>query len=332
MTSATPKAAPAPRRDELRALLPRLRIAPGWDPAIEGDRLALALTLARDRVVVPLARAARAFVRDREWLRFGHARLEDHARERFGRCGRWVRDLAALGEATDRMPVLAEALTGDDGGAPIGRAHALLIAKQASPDSCAAWIRLARSSTVRELRAEIQNARAAGQDVPMSPRETADARTTDEAACGARVGGDALAFPRETADSERTDGAARAGRAGGEAPPFLREPADARTVDGAARAGRAGGEAPPFLREPAVCGEQWMERLSRRPGWSPSPKRPACLGCRRERAGHDAGGVANGAPAAAGAKRASRPSAGSRRQTMERIRRDVRSGLRRTHW
>src|SRR5436309_1078239 len=63
------------------------------------DLLAVALKRASNRIALPLARAARAFTEREAWTPFGSARIEDHARERFGRTGRWIRDLAALGKA-----------------------------------------------------------------------------------------------------------------------------------------------------------------------------------------------------------------------------------------
>src|SRR5437867_3006520 len=75
----------------------------GPDPALVGDRLAVLLAIARDRIALPLARAAQRFVTAKTWFEFGYARLDDHARERFRRSGRWARDLAALGEAAERL-------------------------------------------------------------------------------------------------------------------------------------------------------------------------------------------------------------------------------------
>ena len=97
---------------------------------------------------------------------FGFARLGDHARERFGRSGRWLRDLAALGDALSSLPGLATALAGGDGAPPLGRAAALLIGRAASLASLAAWIARARSVSVRELRDAVRRARAAGSAWP----------------------------------------------------------------------------------------------------------------------------------------------------------------------
>src|SRR5882672_9149402 len=124
----------------------------------QADGLALALRAGLDRIAIPLARAAAAFVQRQSWSDFGFARLEDHARERFGRSGRWVKDCASLGAAIHSLPRLAEALTGDDGGRPIGRVATLLVARIASVDSLAAWVSLARRVPIRALREAVRAA------------------------------------------------------------------------------------------------------------------------------------------------------------------------------
>ncbi len=140
----------------------------GWDPVIIADRLAVGLARARHIVTLPLARAAKRFIDGKGWFDFGYARIDDHARERFGRSGRWVRDLRSLAEATDRCPPLARAMTGEDGGPAIGPVVALAIGKVATQDSCEAWIGLARRLTVRELRDEIRKAQESGSPVPVA--------------------------------------------------------------------------------------------------------------------------------------------------------------------
>lgn len=129
--------------------------------ALALDRAALALGRARDRLAVPLARAAHGFIDRRGWFEFGYARLEDHARERFSRSGRWVRDLAALAVAFEALPLLKDATSGTDGEKPLGRVMALMIGRVADAASVSHWIALARSSTVRELREAIRHSRDA---------------------------------------------------------------------------------------------------------------------------------------------------------------------------
>jgi len=133
----------------------------------QADGLALSLRAGLDRIAIPLSRATAAFMQREAWSVFGFARLEDHARERFGRSGRWVRDCASLGAALQSLPHLADALTGDDGGRPLGRVAALLVARIASADSLAAWVALARRVPIRALRASVRESRAAGSDWPV---------------------------------------------------------------------------------------------------------------------------------------------------------------------
>ena len=132
----------------------------------QADGLALSLRAGLDRIAIPLARAAGAFVQRQAWSDFGFARLEDHARERFGRSGRWVKDCASLGVAIRGLPPLGDALTGDDGGRPIGRVAALLVARVASADSLVSWVTLARRLPIRALREAVKASHAAGSDLP----------------------------------------------------------------------------------------------------------------------------------------------------------------------
>jgi hypothetical protein len=137
------------------------------------DAAARQLRMALLKISLPLASAARVFTTCRGWNEFGYARLSDHARERLGRSARWVRDRAALSETTDRFPGLAAALTGEDGGRPIGVVAALHIGKVASPDSLNAWISIARTYSVRTLKAFTHRATAAGSCWPEPEQQRA---------------------------------------------------------------------------------------------------------------------------------------------------------------
>ena len=165
------------RREARRALrnaaatpsIPRYATRPPCKAPWEAhERHAVALQRALNRVSVPLARVAGGFVQGRLWTQFGYARLDDYARERLDRSGRFVRDLAALDRALDSLPGLAEALTGDDGRPALGRVAALRLARVATVESAARWIALARSVSVRELERELRAARAAGSAWPVT--------------------------------------------------------------------------------------------------------------------------------------------------------------------
>src|SRR5262245_50466773 len=100
--------------------------------AASADVAALGIRSALDRITPALARAAAAFMALQAWSVFGYARLDDLTRERYGRSGRWLRDLAALGVGLAAAPSLAAALTGADGGRPLGRVAATLVARAAA--------------------------------------------------------------------------------------------------------------------------------------------------------------------------------------------------------
>jgi hypothetical protein len=135
-------------------------------PHLAADSLACALSLAEARLGVTLARAARDFVGIEGWRPHGYARLGDYACEELDRSGRWLRDLATLGEGLGTLPDLERALWGGDGARPLGRVAATSIARVATPESAPAWIALARRSTVRSLRNSVRAARQAGSSVP----------------------------------------------------------------------------------------------------------------------------------------------------------------------
>jgi hypothetical protein len=162
-------------------------------PLARADLQARLLRAALDRTALVLADAALAFVRGRSWLDFGYARLDDHARERFSRSGRWLRDLAALAKAVGTLPGLSAALTGADGGRPVGRVAALLIGRVADPYSLPAWVDLARRSTVRQLRQAVARARAGGASLPPGrapapPDDTSASSAVDSTDQGAPAG------------------------------------------------------------------------------------------------------------------------------------------------
>ncbi len=164
-----PRAFPAERRSRVHGL----------------DGLACALAAATERLALPTARAAAAFEAAKGWRAFGDARLDDHAREHFARSGRWLREQARLHAAVTRWPPLAAALTGDDGGAPIGAEKTKLLARlgsrleagvesgveAGSESGLEAWIARARRLSVPALRREVQRTLAGDGDPSASELE-----------------------------------------------------------------------------------------------------------------------------------------------------------------
>jgi len=137
------------------------------------DALCVQLVLARDRVVLPLARVVAAFVGQSAWHVFGYARASDFTRERLHRSSRWLGDIAALHQAFGSLPALEAALCGDDGKERIGRCAALLIGRIATPESIDTWIDFARSNTVRSVRNEVHRARRSHSVWPGSASDRA---------------------------------------------------------------------------------------------------------------------------------------------------------------
>ncbi len=118
------------------------------------DAASIAAREGMNQVTPGLARVASEVTGRRSWQVFGYSRGDDYARERLDRSGRWLRDLALLGKAFAGSPELLWALVGEDGGKPIGRVAATMIARVATPESMAQWIESARRMTVVELRAK----------------------------------------------------------------------------------------------------------------------------------------------------------------------------------
>jgi hypothetical protein len=151
------------------------------------DRLARSLAIASWRLVPALARAARSFVENEGWVPFGYSRLSEFARGQLHRSARWCRDLGALGVGLDRFPLLEQALTGDDGGRPLGRVAALCIARTASESTLDDWLCAARRLTVRELLEVARDVRRAGGDSPPVTLVHSEQDDTDVVTPGADV-------------------------------------------------------------------------------------------------------------------------------------------------
>jgi len=180
--------APEPAAHRPRGALPGARPSASHDPRVEAaapasppprvetsarraDALARSLSAARERITLPLAQLAASLCRERAWCAFGFARASDFALEYLDRSGRWLRDLASLHSALTALPGLGAALTGDDGGPPLGHVRALLIGRVAGAGNLAGWIALARRLTVRALREAVTRSRRAGEDNPAGAGE-----------------------------------------------------------------------------------------------------------------------------------------------------------------
>ncbi|MGH9867060.1 MAG: hypothetical protein ACREAA_02700, partial [Candidatus Polarisedimenticolia bacterium] len=122
----------------------------------QAHQVAVSLAAARARVILPLARVAAAVVAVRAHREFGYSSLEDFCRERHGRGARWVRDLAVLQGHFDRLPALATAVSGDDGGPPLHVSAAMAIGAAASSETVDRWIARGREATLDQLRREIR--------------------------------------------------------------------------------------------------------------------------------------------------------------------------------
>src|SRR5687767_5747659 len=103
-------------------------------------RVAVGLSAARAQVILPLAKVAAAVVGVRAHREFGYSSLEDFCRERRGRGARWVRDLAVLQGHFEKLPALAAAVSGDDGGPPLHVSAAMAIGAVATPENVDRWI------------------------------------------------------------------------------------------------------------------------------------------------------------------------------------------------
>src|SRR5262245_36482856 len=125
-------------------------------PIEQGHEVAVALAGARARVVLPLAKAASAVVAGKVHREFGYPRLDDFCRERHGRGGRWVRDMAALQGHFERLPGLAAAVSGDDGKPPLHVSAAMAIGAVATPESVDEWIARGREVPLATLRSGIR--------------------------------------------------------------------------------------------------------------------------------------------------------------------------------
>ncbi|MFN7966989.1 MAG: HNH endonuclease signature motif containing protein [Acidobacteriota bacterium] len=129
-----------------------------WLRAVNADAVACRLAAQSIQVLLPLSKVCAAVVRDESWRRAGAASLHDFTRERLERTSKWLRSHAALYGAVKRLPALRDAVTGADGGAPIGLCKAMLIEQVATDQTIAVWVARARRVTVSRLREAVRTA------------------------------------------------------------------------------------------------------------------------------------------------------------------------------
>jgi 5-methylcytosine-specific restriction endonuclease McrA len=139
-----------------------------------GERLLREISRVGVLLLFPLAHAAEALGTHRSWFAFGFRNADDFARESLQRSGRWLRDLARLHAALEAFPPLAQALTGADGGQPIGPKAALCIARVAAHGDVSHWIAQARKLSLRALQRTIseQGAPPGAQESEAGPVKT----------------------------------------------------------------------------------------------------------------------------------------------------------------
>lgn len=135
-------------------------------------------------LVAGLAATARAFVDLEGWRFLGFARLDDFAREKLDRSGRWIKELAALGKRMQDAPPLLAAVLGTDGEVPLPLCAALKIARAPATHPIEHWIDLGRRVTIRELEIALDaNGGTSGEDDDTcgNPRNSGKAHSSDEA-------------------------------------------------------------------------------------------------------------------------------------------------------
>jgi hypothetical protein len=161
------------------------------------------------------AEAACEYARLSGWTPRSYARPGDLAREKLDRSSTWMRDLVALGVANREFPALAAALSGSDGGRPLGRVAALCVGRIATPESVAKWIALARDCSVSDLRDAIRKARKHKSHLPVEPAPSPVA--ADSAESGEpREDPDVHPVDRpESADTQPNDGGGQVNAGGG---------------------------------------------------------------------------------------------------------------------
>src|SRR5262245_23192247 len=141
-----------------------------------GDQLLQRLAALGSVLVVPLARAAAAVFAHQAWRSHGFHSASDFAWERLRRDGRWLQDLVRLHRTLERLPSLASALCGADGGRPLSQVAALQVGRVATAANAGDWIARARALSLPALKIAV-----AAEVSSRTPGSGADPSNVDEA-------------------------------------------------------------------------------------------------------------------------------------------------------
>src|SRR5262245_33781966 len=117
-----------------------------------GDQVVQRLGALGAVLVLPLARAAAVVFKHQAWRSYGFLTAGDFARERLRHDPRWLHDLERLHRMLERLPDLAPALCGADGGRPLGQVATLQVGRVATAGDVGEWIERARAVSLVELR------------------------------------------------------------------------------------------------------------------------------------------------------------------------------------
>src|SRR5262245_1476012 len=126
--------------------------------ALETDLVLRRLSAVGSVVILPLARTAAAITEHTAWKACGYNTQADFSRECLDRDSRWLRQLVSLHRTLVRLPALAVALSGADGGRALNQSEVLSVGRVATSEDVGTWIARARQLSLEELRAAVRSA------------------------------------------------------------------------------------------------------------------------------------------------------------------------------
>ena len=138
----------------------KLSVLSPWLDAVNGDAIARRLAVQSVQVLLPLSKVCALVVEGELWRSAGASSLHDFTREQLERTGKWLRDHADLHDVIQRLPGLRAAVTGGEGGAPIGLCKTVLSGRVATEGTLAVWVERARRLTVGRLREAVREVQA----------------------------------------------------------------------------------------------------------------------------------------------------------------------------